>query len=218
MKIKIDVTLKVTHIVKTLVLSDLFLMAGWGFISPVFPVFIINKIAGATLTTVGITTAIYWLTRSIIQLPIANFLDRTEGEKDDFYALVGALILAGIAAFGYIAISNVPELYFFQIVQAVAFGIYTPAWSGIFSRHLDEKRKSFDYSLDSTAIGISSGVAGLLGGAIAQHFGFNIIFLSAGLFSLLAAFIVFTFPKLVLPPKTSNEPAEIRDHKPPMVG
>jgi MFS family permease len=218
MKIKIDINLKVSHIVKTLVISDLVLMAGWGFISPIFAVFIINRIAGATLTTIGITTALYWLVRSVIQLPIANFLDKNDGERDDFYALIGSLILAGIAAFGYMTINTVPGLYFFQIIQAVAFGIYTPAWSGIFSRHLDEKRKSFDYSLDSTAISISSGVAGLLGGAIAQHFGFNTIFLLAGFLSLGAAFIVFTFPKLILPPKTSDEPAEIRDHKPPMVG
>jgi MFS family permease len=218
MKIKIDINLKVSHIVKTLVISDLVLMAGWGFISPIFSVFVINRIAGATLMTVGITTAIYWLIRSLIQLPIANFLDRTDGEKDDFYALIGALVLAGVAAFGYITIRTISGLYFFQIIQAIAFGIYTPAWSGIFSHHLDEKRKSFDYSLDSTAISISSGVAGLLGGAVAQHFGFNMIFLLAGLLSLTAALVVFTFPKLVFPPKISDEPAEIRDHKPPMVG
>ncbi len=218
MKIKIDINLKVSQIVKTLVLSDLILMAGWGFVSPIFSVFVINKIVGATLTTVGITTALYWLTRSLIQIPIANFLDRTDGEKDDFYALIGALILAGVAAFGYTAIRTVPQLYFFQIVQAIAFGIYAPSWSGIFSRHLDDKRRSFDYSLDSTAISISSGVAGLVGGAIAQNFGFNMIFILGGTLSLFAAFVVVTFPKLILPPKTSDEPAEIRDHKPPMVG
>ena len=217
MKIKIDVSLNVNQVVKTLVLSDLVLMAGWGFISPIFSVFIINKVAGATLATVGITTALYWLIRSLIQLPIANFLDKNDGEKDDFYALVFALILAGISAFGYIVVKTVPELYFFQIVQAIAFGIYTPAWSGIFSRHLDERRRSFDYSLDSTAIGVSSGIAGLLGGVIAQYFGFAAIFILGGALSLIAAFAVITFPKVVLPHETSA-PVEIRDHKPPLAG
>lgn len=217
MKIKIDVSLNVNQVIKTLVLSDLVLMAGWGFISPIFSVFIINKVAGATLATVGITTAIYWLIRSLIQLPIANFLDKRGGEKDDFYALIFSLILAGISAFGYIVVRTVPELYFFQIIQAIAFGIYTPAWSGIFSHHLDERRRSFDYSLDSTAVGISSGVAGLFGGVIAQYFGFQTIFILGGVLSLFAAFAIVTFPKFILPPKTSA-PVEIRDHKPPLTG
>lgn len=217
MKIKIDVSLNVNRVVKILVLSDLVLMAGWGFISPIFSVFIINKIAGATLATVGITTAIYWLIRSLIQLPIANFLDRNDGEKDDFYALILALILAGVSAFGYVVVRTVPELYFFQIIQAIAFGIYTPSWSGIFSHHLDERRRSFDYSLDNTAIGISSGVAGLFGGVIAQYFGFQTIFIIGGALSLLAAFAVITFPKLVIPRETSAT-TEIRDHKPPLTG
>ncbi len=217
MKIKIDVNLKVGQIIKTLVFSDMMLMAGWGFISPIFSVFIINKIQGATLATVGITTALYWLIRSLIQLPIANFLDKTDGEKDDFYALVAALILAGISAFGYIVVRTIPQLYFFQTIQAIAFGLYTPSWSGIFSHHLDDKRRSFDYSLDSTAIGISSGIAGLLGGMIAQAFGFNAIFILGGCLSLVSAFIVITFPKMVLPPQTSPV-AEIRDHKPPLTG
>ncbi|MBU6141827.1 MFS transporter [Patescibacteria group bacterium] len=217
MKIKIDVSLNVGKVVKTLVLSDFILMAGWGFISPMFSVFIVNKIAGATLATVGITTALYWLLRSLIQLPIANYLDRSEAEKDDFYALIFALILAGISAFGYTVVRTVPQLYFFQVLQAIAFGIYTPSWSGIFSRHLDEKRRSFDYSLDSTAIGVSSGVAGLLGGLISQRFGFNAIFVLGGTLSLFAAFVVITFPKLIIPPKVSNV-TEMRDHRPPATG
>lgn len=217
MKIKIDVSLNVSKIIKTLVLADFILMAGWGFISPVFSVFIVDKVEGATLATVGISAALYWLLRSLIQLPIANFLDRSAGERDDFFALVLALILTGISAFGYMIVRTVPELYFFQILQAIGFGVYTPAWSAIFSGHLDEKRKSFDYSLDSTAIGVSSGIAGLLGGFITQRFGFNAIFILGGTLSLFSAFVVITFPKFIFPPKRS-ETVEIRDHKPPSLG
>ncbi len=217
MKIKIDVSLNVTKVVKTLVLSDFMLMAGWGFISPLFSVFIVNHIPGATLETVGTTTALYWLIRSVIQLPIANYLDRSEDEKDDFYALVFALILAGISAFGYMIVRTVGELYFFQVLQALAFGIYTPSWSGIFSRHLDEKRRSFDYSLDSVAIGVSTGIAGFIGGVITQHFGFNAIFIFGGTLSLFSALVVTTFPKITMPPQVSKI-SEVHEHRPPSVG
>jgi len=216
MKIKIDIELKVNNVVKYFVLSDLALMSGWGFISPLFSVFIIEKIAGATIATVGVATALYWVVRSVVQLPIADYLDKTEGERDDFYALIFALILAGISAFSYTLVKSVSGLYFVQFVQALAFGIYVPAWSGIFSRHLDEKRKSFDFSLDSTAIGVASGISGLIGGLLVNYFGFNVVFVLGGILSFTAALLINLVPKIILPEAVSKT-SEIHDHKPPLV-
>src|SRR5581483_3648662 len=88
MKIRVNIDIKVGRIVKYFVLSDLFLLAGRGFVDPIFSVFIIQKIPGANLDTVGIATAIYLLLRSLLQIPISNYLDRTPGEKDDFIALI----------------------------------------------------------------------------------------------------------------------------------
>lgn len=217
MKIKINVDIKVGRVVKYLVLSDLFLLLGWGFIDPIFSVFIVERIAGATLITVGVAAALYWILKSILQMPIANYLDKTLGEKDDFTALVGGLLLAGFSALSFAWIDNTWELYVVQCVHAVAFALYVPAWSSIFSRHLDKDRISFDWSLDSTVAGVAAGISGLLAGIIAAAWGFVAVFVLAGIFSLVAAFVLMAAPDLVLP-KANKSVSQREDHTPSNLG
>ena len=111
MRIKVNINVKVGRVVKYFVISDFFLLAGWGLIDPVFSVFIIQRVLGGTLMTVGIAAAIYWIIRSVAQIPIAEFLDRIPGEHDDFMALVGGLLLVGISAIAMCWVTRVWELY-----------------------------------------------------------------------------------------------------------
>lgn len=217
MNIKINVSIKVGRVVKYLVISDLFLLLGWGIIDPVFPVFIIQRIQGATLITVGVVAAVYWIIKSVLQIPIANYLDRTPGEKDDFVALVGGLLLAGFSALAFAVINTTWELYLVQAVHAIGFAFYVPSWSSIFSRHLDRERVSFDWSLDSTVAGLAAGISGLVAGVIAAVWGFVAVFIAGGIFSLLAAFVLMTVPNLVLPRPTETG-VQMKDKTPTAAG
>src|SRR5271170_1194810 len=143
MKIRVNIDIRVSRLVKFFVISDFFLLAGWGFIDPVFSVFIVQKIVGASLITVGIAAAIYWILKSVLQIPIAKYLDDTPGEKEDLVALIGGLLLAGISAMAFSWVHTVAELYLVQAVHAVAFAFYSAAWPAIFSRHLDKDRFAF---------------------------------------------------------------------------
>ncbi len=212
MRIKVNINVKVGRIVKYLVLSDLFLLLGWGFIEPVLSVFIVERIVGATLVTVGIATALYWILKSILQLPIANWLDRDRppGEKRDFAALVWGLLVAGFSALALAVVNEPWELYVVQAVHAVAFALYIPSWSSIFSRHLDRDRVSFDWSLDSTVAGFAAGVSGLLAGAMAAAWGFTAVFVAGGLFSLVAAFVIIAVPDVIILPKSAAAPVQVQ--------
>lgn len=203
MKIRISLDIKVGRLVKYFIFSDLALLAGWGLIEPVFSIFIIQKIAGATLITVGAAAAIYWLLKSFLQLPLANYLDKTLGEKDDFYALILGLLLAAFSAISFALVTTARELYVVQIIHAVGFALYAASWPAIFSRHLDKDRISFDWALDSTAAGVSAGVSGFVGGIIANSFGFSAVFVLAGIFSAIAAILLIMAPDLILPKQTT---------------
>ncbi len=219
MRIKINISVKVGRVVKYLVLSDLFLLFGWGFIEPVLSVFIVERIAGATLVTVGIATALYWILKSVLQLPVANWLDRdrTQGEKHDFAALAGGLLIAGFSALAFSIVTRPWELYLVQAIHAVAFALYIPSWSSIFSRHLDHDRVSFDWSLDSTVSGVAAGISGLLAGVMAASLGFVAVFVAGGVFSLLAAFIIIAFPDIVMP-KAADVGIQMKDKTPTAAG
>lgn len=204
MRIKININIKVGRVVKYFVISDFFLLAGWGLIDPVFSVFIIQRVVGGTLMAVGIAAAIYWILKSVLQIPIANYLDKTPGEHDDFMALIGGLLLVGISAIAMCWVTQLWELYLIHAVHAVAFALYYAAWPTIFSRHLDKESISLDWSLDSTVAGIGAGITGLLGGIIAGTLGYDVVFVSAGILAFIAAFVLIAVPDLILPKPTTR--------------
>lgn len=213
MKIKINFEVKVGHIVKYFVLCDLLLLFGWGFVDPIFSVFVIQHVPGATLVTVGIAAAVYWILKSLLQIPISKYLDRTLGERDDFMALLLGLFLAGFTALAYTQIHHVWQLFLVQALYAVSFALYIPSWSAIFSRHLDKDRVSFDWSLDSTAAGLSAGVSGLIAGIVASIWGFSTVFVLASIFSFAAAFMLMIAPDLAFP-KPEVEGVSLKDKTP----
>lgn len=217
MKIRLAIDIKVGRVVKYFILVDLALLAGWGLIDPIFSIFIVEKIRGATLITVGITAALYWLVKSVLQLPLANYLDQRKGEKDDFYALIAGLLIVSFAAFGLSMSHEVWQLYLAQLTKSVGFALYVASWPAMFSRHLDKDRVSFDWALDSTAVGVSAGITGFFGSIIASQFGFPAVFVLGAVFSAASALILLAVPDLVLPQATS-EASPMKDHTPARIG
>jgi len=214
MHINIGFKLDVNRIVKYFILSDLTFLAGWGLLDPLFAVFITRNIPGATMMTVGIMSAIYWGVKSTFQIPISMFLDKFDGEKDDFYALVVGILLASLAMFSFMAASEVWHLYLIQVFKAIAFALYVPAWTAILSRHLDRDKIAFEWALASTSAGFAIGLTGLIGGWLAET-SFYLTFLAGGSFGLCSAIFLIMAPNLIIPPrKMKIGEAILRDHGP----
>lgn len=214
MQINIGLKLDVNRIVKYFILSDLTFLAGWGLLDPLFAVFITKTIPGATMLTVGIMAGIYWGVKSIFQIPISMFLDKFDGEKDDFYALIVGILLASLTMFSFMIASEVWHLYLIQFFKAIAFALYVPAWTAILSRHLDRDKVAFEWALASTSAGFAIGLTGLIGGWLAE-LSFNLMFLVGGTLGLCSAIFLILAPNLILPPrKMKIGESVIRDHGP----
>src|SRR3989344_3513217 len=201
----------INRIARYFIISDLIMWSGWGFVDPIFSIFVIKNIAGATLVAIGFLATIYWITKGILQIPVSLFLDRTDGEKDDFYALIFGLMITGISAFSFMIVRTLPQVYLVQFIKAIGFALYIPAWSAIFSRHLDKKHMAFDWAVSSSSVSIGIGIAGFIGGSIASIAGFNFVFLVTGLMALVSAVLLLFVPDLILP-KTTVETPKLTDH------
>ena len=217
MHIKINLNtknFKVNRVIRFLVLSDLFFWGGWGLVNPIFALFVVQKIPGATAFTVGASFAVYWIVKALFQIPVSLYLDRHEGEQDDFHALILGLTIAGFAAISFLLVKTVLALFVVAFIQGIGYGLYTPSWSAIFSRHLDKEHYSFDWALDSTSVGIASSVAAFLGGAVASLFGFEAVFILTSILSLASAALLFFIPNLILPRATTPKQPIIPEHNP----
>lgn len=202
--------MSVNRVIRFLALSDLLLWGGWGFIGPVFALFVVAQVEGANAATVGIAAGIYWILKALTQIPVASYIDHTPGEKDDFYGLVFSLILAGFAAVLFLVVESSLGLFLVTALQGIAFGVYTPSWLAIFSRHLDPEHNAFDWALDSTTVGFAYGGAGIVGGILAASFGFDAVFIMAAILSFGSAFLLITVPNVVIPrpPKPEDQAEE----------
>lgn len=219
MKIHIKIeNLKISKVIKYFLITDMLFLGGWGLVGPVFGVFVLDYVLGSTLFTIGAVSALYWVVKSIVQIPVSIYLDTHTGEKDDFYALVFSLALAGFSAMAFLLVKDIAGLFAVQVLHAIAMGFYTPSWSAIYARHLDKDHYSFDWSLDSTLLGLSYAATALIGGGISEVFGFRAVFILVSVFSFGSAFVLFSVPHLIFPKATSDEKALFHDHTPHTIG
>lgn len=184
------IRLKINQIVKYLVLSDLVFWAGWGLITPVFAIFIVDKIEGGSAFVVGIAAAIYWILRSLLRIPIGFFLDSQPGEKDDYWFLTVGLFVAALIPFGFIFAKFPWHIYCLQAVHAVAMAMSLSGWSAIFTRHIDKGREATEWGLDATSVGIGTGISGAVGGWAVIKFGFNPVFATVGILGIIGAILL----------------------------
>ncbi len=173
------------RVITTLIATDLAIFAGWGLVGPVFSIFLLKSIHGGDVQVAGIAAGIFLIVKSFVQLPIARYIDKTDGERDDFWFLVCGVTLASLVPIGYIFATLPWHVYLLQFVYAVGMAMYGPAWGGLFTRHLTKGSEAQIWSTESSTIGLGSGLAGILGGIVAGRLGFNILFIFVSLLNLL---------------------------------
>ena len=193
----------VNKVIKTLIISDFFLHSGWGFFAPVFAIFITDNIvagnAAEAAKVAGFAAAVYWIVKSLLQIPISQYLDKRHGEKDDFWFMVLGLFLASLSPFGFL-ISSLPwHIYAFQLVYALGMALFVPSWNAIFTRHIDKGREAFEWGMDSTFLGIGAGITGALGGITVAFFGFKIVFVLVGTLYIISSLLLLLIHKEILP-------------------
>lgn len=169
-------TLKVNNVIKTLTFSYIFVLAGWGLITPLIAVFITENVTGAGLETVGMAMSIYALTRSFIQIPIARILDIKKGEKDEFISLCLGMVIVGTAALGYIFVRAPIELYVVQVLYGLGDALIYPAWGALFTSHIDKNEMATETSLYQTSADITTALAASLGAFLVVTFGYKPVF------------------------------------------
>jgi MFS family permease len=189
----------INKVIKVYIYWDIVINSAWGLLGPVFAIFIVQKIAVGNLALgaeiAGFASLFYWMTKAILQIPIGHYLDRNHGEKDDFLFFVLGTFLTGLVPFGYLVSSLPWHLYVFQIIHAVGMSMVIPSSYAIFIRHIDKGREALECGIDSTFLGIGVGITGAIGGLMVASFGFQAIFILAGLFTIISGFLLFLIRK-----------------------
>ncbi len=191
-------SLSVNHAIKILLAYLFIINASEGLFLPIIAVFITSALAGATLKTVGFSIAIYAITKSVIQVPLARFIDEKKGEKDDFLVLIAGAAIGVVYAYGYLFVTVPWHLYLLEAWGGMGAACLMAAYYGIFARHVDKGKEGFEWSLFSVGgLTISAALGGAIGGIFADTYGFRVLFMTAGISGTAATlFLLMLYPYL----------------------
>lgn len=178
-------------VVKYLILSDLAFWTGWGLLTPVFAIFIVEEIQGGNAFVAGMAAAIFGITYSLLRVPIGMLLDSCPSEKDDYFSLVAGLFIAALIPFGFIFAKTHLHIYILQGAHGLGLAMSLAGWTAIFTRHIDRGKEATEWGLDATSVGLGAGVAGAIGGWAVTRFGFTPVFFVVGVFGLFGALLLF---------------------------
>lgn len=174
--------------IKLLMISDIFVLTGFGLIDPILAIYIKEDLIGGTILGAGLASTLFLVTKCLVQLPFSKYVDNHSDKVK--WLLVGAFLIAAVP-FIYIFATTMSQIYFAQFLQGVGSGLAFPTWLGLWSTHLDKKHESFEWSLYSTFTGLGTAATAAIGSAIAEFVGFTYTFILVGIMSLVGVFVLF---------------------------
>jgi len=181
---------------KLLIISDIFVLTGFGLIDPILSIFIKWNLVGGTIFAAGAASMLFIITKSIVQMPFSRYVDK-HGRISRIKGLIIGTFLVSSVPFIYVFSNNIVFIYIAQVIHGFGSGLAFPSWMGLWSKNLNEEQRSFEWSLYSTLIGIGTGLSGLIGAEIAELFGFTYTFLMVGIMSIIGCVVLFGLERKV---------------------
>lgn len=175
-------------------LSDIFVLTGFGLIDPILAIFINENIIGGTILTAGIASSLFLITKSIIQLPFSRFIDKHGSVNNLKWLIIGTFIVT-IVPLVYVFAKDIKIIFFAQIIHGIGSALEYPAWLWIWSKNLDKGHESFEWSLYSTLVSLGTAISAGIGAVIAQFIGFSFTFILVSIASLSGCLILINLSK-----------------------
>jgi predicted MFS family arabinose efflux permease len=179
---------------KLLIISDIFVLSGFGFIAPILAIFIKDNLVDGTIVAAGVASAIYMITHSILQIVFSYKFN----PKDRLWMLWLGTGFIALVPFGYIFSTHIFHIYIIEFVYGVGAAFAYPSWSSLFTANLEKGKRGFQFSLYSSAVGIGTAITAGAGALIAEKTSFKIVFILAGILAMGGLLILFKLQKKVL--------------------
>mgnify|MGYP001573671818 CR=1 FL=1 len=171
------------HVLKVLLRAQGFLIAAFAMFSPIYAIFV-ERIGGGILAASG-SVAAYSIATGLMIYVISRWEDHVK-HLEKMVRIAYALSALGFL--GYIFVQNITQFIVIQVLLGLSVAIRAPALDTLYSRHTDHKKTVSEWGDFETMVYIVGAIAALVGGYIAKTFGFNILFMTMFLLSVVSFF------------------------------
>src|SRR3989338_6969157 len=181
----------INPIIRFLIISDVVLAGAAGLLGPIFALFIEDFIQGGNAAVAGVAAGVYLFTKSILQIPIANFIDKIRGEKDDFWLMFIFSILISFISLFYLVISTPFQLYIVQFALGFFTAFTFPSYMAIFTRHIDKAKDGTEWGIYFTLTDLIGAALAIVGGYVATTQGFPTLIVAVVVVSFVGAMLLW---------------------------
>lgn len=182
--------IKINPVIRIMIISDILILSAFGLLAPVFAVFLLGSIQGGSAEVAGFAAMVWLFSRAVFQIPVAIFIDRRTGERDDFLINFCGSIGVSLIPLLYLAASLPIHIYIIQGLYGFLHALTFPSYKAIFTRHIDPHREGLEWALFDTTTDLGTALAAATGGIIAVTLGFRALFICVSFFSLLGTFLL----------------------------
>jgi MFS family permease len=173
-------------LIEILLVSSFFGNMAAGFIGPIYAVFV--EQVGGDLITAGIAYAIFAIVSGILLILLGRWEDHVKHKAN---LLIASRLLSIAGFMGYLFVHSPEQLFFVQVILGISIALGAPAFDSIYYKNVSKKDSAFEWGAWEGVYQIALGFSALIGGFVAEAFGFKLLFILMiifGFFSLCATF------------------------------
>jgi DHA1 family quinolone resistance protein-like MFS transporter len=98
---------------RLLMLSDIFVLTGFGLIQPILAIFINGGVTGGTVLTAGLASTIFLVTKSLVQLPFGRYID--SHTRKTRWLMIGTMLMASVPIL-YLSADSIYQIYMAEAI------------------------------------------------------------------------------------------------------
>lgn len=174
-------------------ITNIIFVLGASMFPPIFALFV-QRIGGGVLAASTIWATFAVMT-GFFMLFLSRFGDRV---KEKEYLIAVGYLFRFAGWLGYFFAGFLWQLYVLQIILALGEALGTPAFSAVYSEHLNKGRYIRQWGVWNSLNFFIVGVSSLLGGIIVAQFNFKILFLIMAFLAAASFFLLIIQPRKLL--------------------
>jgi MFS family permease len=164
---------------KVLLFADAFAGLALGMIGPIYAIFVEN--IGGDILDASWAYFAYMFTAGFVMYLISKWED---GAKHKEKLVVLGYLLTSLGCLSYIFVYNQMTLLFTQIILGLSMAVLSPAFDSVYSHYVIKNEEASDWGIWEAMSYIVTAIAAIIGGYVADFYGFKTLFVIMFIISL----------------------------------
>ncbi|GEM_PF-982585 len=179
--------------IKLIASIDLLLAASFGLILPILPIFLVERINGATIFNVALAYSIFLISKAFFGWIFALFMSHEKVSTRAKGGLFFGSILITLTPIVYLYSIEITHIYLAQILLGLGFGFLKTSWMYLTHQTIEELLHETLLNIHGYILTFCLAMVAIFGGFIAYNYGYTLLFYTMFGLGLLATILSIVF-------------------------